>query len=293
MRWPDESLLRSLPYRAELRGADSETHPTEGVAMHWFAATGSVLMAIGVPGASQRPSICRYRVDYRGALNRIEVTHRKVTHTAIPVTAVGWITVRVTDTTDGRTMDLQVDSLTMSGADGRPSPDGGGGDGSRWHGVLTAEGRVVSLRSPELTPSVRPLDRYVRFFFPPTAVSRGARVERVDTTAWTSRRGRENTAERFVTRYAAPQRARRSGSELLVVGATWSGSRSGSVPAGPEEMSVEGTSAGRAEYYYSDADVCPAGAWRAGTSTQTSMAPAFDAPLTIENSESLTVTRLP
>jgi hypothetical protein len=78
-----------------------------------------------------------------------------------------------------------------------------------------------------------------------------------------------------------------------VLAATWAGTRSGTQPAGPEQMTITASGTGQAEYAYAPDDACPMAAWRSGTTTQTRMAPAFPSPVTTTGSDSLMLTRLP
>jgi hypothetical protein len=249
--------------------------------------------ALASPPREWPPLTCRYRMDYLGEITRIQVMHHNLTHETIPFRSTGVLTVRLTDSAAARQLDLSLDSLAVTRADGSPLPDAAGGAGSRWHGEVAADGDVVTLISPRLVPGTRALDRFTRFLFAPWASTDTARSERIDTTAWVTNQNGETGSERVISTYAPPRIDRAGGKERRVLAAAWAGSRSGTLPAGPEQMTITTTGTGRAEYAYVPGEACPIAAWRSGTTTQTRMAPAFPSPVTTTGSDSLTLTRLP
>ena len=131
-------------------------------------ATVVLAAAALVPAAPARaPVTCRYRMDYRGEITRIQVMHHNLTHETIPFRSHGILTVRLTDSTPARHLELSLDSLAVTRADGSPLPDAEGGAGSRWSGDIGPKGDVVALTSPGLVPGTRALDRFTRFLFAP------------------------------------------------------------------------------------------------------------------------------
>jgi len=65
----------------------------------------TVLLAAAalVPAAPARaPVTCRYRMDYRGEITRIQVMHHNLSHETIPFRSQGILTVRLTDSTPAR-----------------------------------------------------------------------------------------------------------------------------------------------------------------------------------------------
>jgi len=154
-----------------------------------------------------------------------------------------------------------------------------------------AEG--VDLTSPRLVPGTRALDRFTRFLFAHWGSADGNAGERVDTTAWATSQNGETGSERVISTDASPRVDRFAGKERRVLTAAWSGSRSGTIQAGPEQMTIAASGTGRTEYTYLAGDECPLTAWRAGSTTQTRMAPAFPSPVTTTGSDSLALTRLP
>lgn len=249
-------------------------------------------IALGASRPAASPVTCRYRVSYRGEVTRIQVAHHNVSRETIPVTGAGVVTLRLADTAGGRALELVVDSMTVTRSDGTALPDAGDPRAARWHGLLTADGRLTTVNSPPPNPMTRPLDRYLRFFFPPAA--RGSAGSGwVDTTTWATNQHGETGSDRMITAYGPVRRERREGKEVRVLGATWNGARTGTAPAGPEQMTISATSTGRSEYAYVDGDACPLAGWRAGSTTSTRMAPAFNAPLTTTSADSMAVTRIP
>ncbi|HKU63280.1 MAG TPA: hypothetical protein VJQ44_18915 [Gemmatimonadales bacterium] len=257
--------------------------------------TSVVFAAVAVVPATtgRAPVTCRYRVEYRGSVVRIQVAHHSVSHETIPIHSAGVLTVQLTDSVPVRRLELVLDSLLVTRADGSPLPDAAGGAGSRWQGRVEPDGDVVGLTSPGLVPGVRPLDRFARFLFAPWKRADGSAGARVDTTAWVTNQNGETGSERVISTYAPPRVERSGGREHRVLTAAWTGSRSGTVPAGPERMTVSAAAAGRTEYAYVADDACPLAASWLGSTTQTRMAPAFPAPLTTTGGDSLTLTRLP
>ena len=249
--------------------------------------------ALASPPREWAPVTCRYRMDYLGDITRIQVMHHNLTRETIPIRSTGVLTVRLTDSAAGRHLDLSLDSLAVTRADGTALPDAADGAGSRWQGEVAPDGDVVTLASPRLVPGTRALDRFTRFLFAPWASADTARGERIDTTAWATNQNGETGSERVISTYSSPRIERADGKERRVLAAVWSGSRSGTVPAGPQLMTITATGTGRAEYTYVPGEACPAAAWRSGTTTQTRMAPAFPAPVTTTGSDSLRLTRLP
>jgi len=260
--------------------------------MHHHAVTLLGALVLVGPQPVSAPVLCRYQLEYSGGLNRIQVAHHDVTQETIPIKVHGLITIQLTDTVGGRTLDLLLESVQLIPLEGQPTMDLETGEGSRWRGLLRPDGRLVSVTAPRLTAILRPLDRYVRFFFR-QRVGAAPGSAWVDTTVWLTNQGKETGSDRVVTNYSAPARERQGGAEVLGVTASWTGSRRASVPAGPEMMSIEGTSSGQSQHYYSATDACPLGGWRAGSSTQTNTAAAFGAPLVMSNHDSMAVTRLP
>ncbi len=257
-------------------------------------ATVVLAAAALVPAAPARaPLTCRYRMDYRGEITRIQVMHHNLSHETIPFRSRGTLTVRLTDSTPARHLDLSLDSLAVTRADGSPLPDAEGGAGSRWSGDIGPKGDVVALTSPALVPGTRALDRFTRFFFAHWGSADSKAGERVDTTAWATNQNDETGSERVISTYAAPRVVRSEGKERRVLAAAWSGGRSGTIPAGPQQMTVTASGTGKAEYTYLAGDACPLTAWRAGRTIQTRMAPGFPSPVTTTGSDSLTLTRLP
>lgn len=183
------------------------------------------------------------------------VVGHNITQEKVPTATIGFLTLRLSDTAGGRVVDLVVDSMSITRADGRTVPDAGDGTGSRWHGIMAEDGKFTVLASPPIVPATRPLDRYVRFFFPP-ARSAGRQGESwVDSTAWTA-------------------------------------TRNGTAPAGPERATVTATGSGHGEYTWVQGEACPAAAWRAGSTTLTRMARAFREPVTTTTNDSMAVTRI-
>ena len=249
--------------------------------------------ALAPAPSARAPVTCRYRMDYRGDITRIQVMHHNLTRETIPIRSVGVLTVRLTDSATARQLDLSLDSLSVTRDDGKPLTDVAGGAGSRWQGAVAPDGDIVALTSPALVPGTRALDRFTRFLFAPWASSDTARVERIDTTAWVTNQNGETGSERVISTYAPPRVDRSDRGERRILAAAWTGSRSGTLPAGPEQMTITASGTGRAEYAYVPGQACPATAWRAGTTTQTRMAPAFPSPVTTTGSDSLALTRLP
>lgn len=242
---------------------------------------------------TEAPVTCRYRMDYHGDITRIQVMHHDLTRETIPIRSTGVITLRLTDSATARRLDLSLDSLAVTRDDGTPVPDAEGGAGSRWQGVVTPDGDVVALSSPALLPGTRPLDRFTRFLFAHWASGDSVRAERIDTIAWATNQNGETGSERVISKYAPPRVDRSDKGDRRVLAAVWTGDRSGTAPAGPGQMTITASGTGRAEYAYVPGEACPMTAWRAGTTTQTRMAPAFSAPVTTTGSDSLALTRLP
>jgi hypothetical protein len=232
-------------------------------------------------------------MDYLGDVTRIQVMHHNLSHETIPFRSQGIVTVRLTDSATARHLELSLDSLAVTRVDGSPLPEAAGGAGSRWLGEVGPDGEVVKLTSPALVPGTRALDRFVRFLFAPWGSADSAASGRVDTTAWATSQNGETSSERVISTYAAARVDHGGGSERRVLAAVWTGIRSGTVPAGPEQMTISATATGRAEYTYVERDACPLAAWRAGRTTLTRMAPAFPSPVTTTGNDSLTLTRLP
>ncbi|HEY9442436.1 MAG TPA: hypothetical protein VIQ25_04255 [Gemmatimonadales bacterium] len=249
--------------------------------------------ALAPAAPARAPVTCRYRMDYRGDVTRIQVMHHNLSHEPIPFRSQGVLTVRLTDSASSRHLELSLDSLAVTRADGSPLPDAEGGAGSRWSGDVGPDGEVVALTSPRLVPGTRALDRFTRFLFAHWGSADGKAGERVDTTAWATSQNGETGSERVISTYAPPRVDRSAGKERRVLAAAWSGSRSGTIPAGPEQMTIAASGTGRTEYTYLAGDACPLTAWRAGSTTQTRMAPAFPSPVTTTGSDSLALTRLP
>ena len=173
---------------------------------------------------------------------------------------------RLTDSASARHLELFLDPLAVTRADGSPLPDAEGGAASRRSGDVGPDGEVVAD---------------------------GKAGERVDTTAWATSQNGETGSERVISTYASPRVDRSARKERRVLTAEWSGNRSGTIPAGPHQMTITASGTGRSEYTYLAGDACPLTAWRAGSTTQTRTAPAFPSPVTTTGSDSLTLTRLP
>ncbi len=252
-----------------------------------------VTAALAAARSPQAPQTCRYRIAYRGEANRVRVTNVGVHQEKVPFTSVALITVRLTDTVGGRSMDVHLDSLSVDPPSGTSPASGSNGKATNWHAFLTSDGRIMSVASGSISQDARPVDRLVHFLFP--RVKSAARIgdSWADTTEWTTDRAGETRADQVVTNYTVARQGRDdySGIDLLVVSAAWAGSHRASFPAGPDQVSLEGTSSGRAEYYVA-ASGCELGGWRAGTRSETSMAPAFQEPLHTSNSDSASVTLL-
>jgi hypothetical protein len=246
-----------------------------------------------VPAPARAPLTCRYRMDYLGEITRIQVMHHNLSHETIPFRSQGIVTVRLTDSAGARHLELSLDSLAVTRVDGSPLPDAAGGAGSRWQGEVGPDGEIVKLTSPPLLPGTRALDRFSRFLFAAWGSADRAASGWVDTTAWVTSQNGETSSERVISTYAAARVARAGGSARRVLAAVWTGNRSGTVPAGPEQMSITATATGRVEYTYVEGDACPLAAWRAGRTTQTRTAPAFPSPVTTTGNDSLALTRLP
>jgi hypothetical protein len=205
-------------------------------------------------------------MDYRGDVTRIQVMHHNLSHETIPFRSQGMLTVRLTDSASARHLELSLDSLAVTRADGSPLPDAEGGAGSRWSGDVGHDGEVVAD---------------------------GKAGERVDTTAWATSQKGETGSEQVISTCASPRVDRFAGKERRVLTAAWSGSRSGTIPAGPELMTIAASGAGRTEYTYLAGRVPADGVAGGEHDPETRRAPAFPSPITTTGSDSLALTRLP
>ena len=109
-------------------------------------ATVVLAAAALVPAAPARaPVTCRYRMDYRGEITRIQVDAPQSQPRDDPV-PLTWDTDRAAHRLDARRhLELFLDSLAVTRADGSPLPDVEGGAGSRWSGDIGPKGDVVAL----------------------------------------------------------------------------------------------------------------------------------------------------
>jgi hypothetical protein len=143
----------------------------------------SVVLAAAAlaPTASARaPVTCRYRMDYRGDVARIQVMHHNLSHETIPFRSQGVLTVRLTDSASARHLELFLDPLAVTRADGSPLPDAEGGAGSRRSGDVGPDGEVVAD---------------------------GKAGERVDTTAWATSQNGETGSEQVISTLASSRAA--------------------------------------------------------------------------------------
>ena len=108
--------------------------------------------ALAPAPSARAPVTCRYRMDYRGDITRIQVMHHNLTRETIPFRSVGVLTVRLTDSATARQLDLSLDSLSVTRDDGKPLTDVAGGAGSRWQGAVAPDGDIVALTSPPWCP---------------------------------------------------------------------------------------------------------------------------------------------
>lgn len=215
----------------------------------------AVLVAWKFPAA---PAPKHYRIQMK-MTQVVDLTPLGQTEQRQSLGSVGFVTVTLADTADGKTITILLDSLQPDSGSPIPAEAAKAASGITWHGLVGPNGRISGLKSDSDNIIASQMSGIMREFLPPVPAGTQAGKSWTDTTENTDNVNNGSMAVRTVTNFQSSSETY-AGVKAVKIASASSSSVSGTQETGSGSATIEGTGTGSGTWY-----IAPDGSYLGGT----------------------------
>jgi hypothetical protein len=241
--------------------------------------------------AQRAPVTAKYRVDQTLTQDMDASAAGKGKQT-ISFSTSSFLTLTLTDSADGRSVRLVVDSMRGDSASPIPAAVFDSAKGAEFHAFLNGAGKLGDLEVVNGTPSALRVQGFLTDFFPwvKTGVKTGEQW--ADTSAKTTTDGTDSVVVKRITAYRVVGNETREKRKAVRISSEYSSSVAGTQPTPNGPARIEGSGKGTGVYFVTPEGLYLGGDWQLRSALTISGAFANE-PLPITITQITKVTALP
>jgi hypothetical protein len=258
---------------------------------------GAILLGLakaGPPKPAAAPITTHYRIETKTETT-VDLSGVGQPNQQVNLGVVSWIAVTLSDTTGGKVVHVEVDSLKYDG--GAPQLTQASVDSARGgtlHAFINGKGHLENIVAhPGENAFLADVQGVIHSFFPKVRVGAKAGDTWVDTVEVNNNQNGSNITSKFTINYTAGEHSTISGVQAIKLSAKSSATMSGTAQnpmGGP--MEIEGTVNGSSESYIG-ADGRYLGGNSSATSNQLLKVAMAPAPIPVKTLRTVTVSLIP
>jgi hypothetical protein len=249
-----------------------------------------MLTLLGAAPPSGAPVTTRFRVD-QTLTQEIDATAAGKGKQSVSFSTSSFLTVTLSDTTDGRSVRIVVDSMRGDSMTPIPAAVFDSAKGAEFHAFLNSAGKLSDLEAVNVSPAAARVQGFLTDFFPwvKAGVKTGERW--ADTSTRSTTNGTDSVVVKRVTSYRVVGTETRGSRKALRIASEYSSTVAGVQPTDKGTAKVEGSGTGTGTYFVSPDGAYLGGDWQLRSALTISGAFA-DQPLPITITQTTKVTPL-
>jgi hypothetical protein len=229
------------------------------VARHFAAVA---LAGLATAATAQRaPVTARYRVDQTLTQNMDASAAGKGKQT-ISFSTATFLTLTFTDSADGRSVRMVVDSMRGDSMAPIPAAVFDSAKGAEFHAFLSAAGKLSDLEAVNGTPAALRVQGFLTDFFPWVKVGVKAGEQWADSSAKATTDGTDSVVVKRVTTYRVVGKDTRESRKALRVSSEYKSTVAGTQPTPNGPARIEGSGKGTGIYFVSPEGLYLGGDWQ-------------------------------
>jgi hypothetical protein len=226
----------------------------------YFAA--AALAGLVTAATAQRaPVTARYRIDQTLTQNMDASAAGKGKQT-ISFSTASFLTLTFTDSADGRSVRMVVDSMRGDSTAPIPAAVFDSAKGAEFHAFLSAAGKLGDLEAVNATPAALRVQGFLTDFFPWVKAGIKAGEQWADSSAKATTDGTDSVVVKRVTTYRVVGKDTRESRKALRVSSEYKSTVAGTQPTPNGPARIEGSGKGTGIYFVSPEGLYLGGDWQ-------------------------------
>jgi hypothetical protein len=226
----------------------------------YFAA--AALAGLATAATAQRaPVTARYRVD-QTLTQDMDATAAGKGKQTISFSTASFLTLTFTDSADGRSVRMVVDSMRGDSAAPIPAAVFDSAKGAEFHAFLSAVGKLGDLEVVNATPAALRVQGFLSDFFPWVKAGVKAGEQWADSSAKATTDGTDSVVVKRVTNYRVVGKDTRESRKALRVSSEYKSTVAGTQPTPNGPARIEGSGKGSGIYFVSPEGLYLGGEWQ-------------------------------
>lgn len=211
-----------------------------------LATLGTVSLVLTATGGA--PATARYRID-QTLTQEIDGTATGKGKQSISFSTSGFVTLTLTDSTNGRVVKLVVDSMKGDSTAPIPAAVFDSARGAEYHAFLTNAGKLSDLEAVTTTSAAVQVQGFLTDFFP--WVKSGVKVGEkwADSSSRATVSGEDTVVVKRVTTYHAQAQEKRDNAKAIRITSDYASTVAGRQPTPSGPASLTGTGKGAGTYF--------------------------------------------
>jgi hypothetical protein len=207
---------------------------------------GTTSLVLTVTGGA--PSTARYRID-QTLTQEIDGTASGKGKQSLSFSTSGFVSLTLTDSTNGRVVKLVVDSIKGDSTSPIPPAVFDSARGAEYHAFLSKAGKLSELEAITTTAAAMQVQGFLSDFFP--WVKSGVKVGEkwADTSSRSTVSGEDTVVVKSVTSYQAQAKDKRGNEKAIRITSDYASTVAGRQPTPSGSASLEGSSKGTGTYF--------------------------------------------